>query len=112
MTLFYYDKETRIQKFEVVSLVDETWPIATIETPEEFKLHYLTKTVKNEERRRVLLPKLTDMKFGPLLPKKMEKGLVYKLSDKKVTDLQALSKFVSNEGERWIRELVERQKNL
>ena len=42
----------------------------------------------------------------------MEKGLVYKLSDKKVTDLQALSKFVSNEGERWIRELVERQKTL
>ena len=70
MTLFSYDKETRLEKVEVVPLADEKWPIATMETAEEFKLHYLTKTVKNEERRSVLLPKLTDMKFGPLLPKK------------------------------------------
>ena len=42
----------------------------------------------------------------------MENGVVYRLTAKKVTDLQALSRFVSTEGERWIREVVERQKNL
>ena len=43
MTLFSYDKETRLEKVEVVPLADEKWPIATMETAEEFKLHYLTK---------------------------------------------------------------------
>ena len=41
----------------------------------------------------------------------MEKGIVYKLSEKKVKDIKALSKFVSKEGERWISELLKRQKN-
>ena len=51
---------------------------------------------------------LDDERYEMLLPKKLKPGIVYKLSAKKIDHLSSLTKYLTQGGQNWIKELLTR----
>ena len=109
MVLSYFDSELGRLNQEAVLLVDADWPIAKLKTPEAFQGHYLSERGKTDEDINWLLPRLREVRFEPVLPKKLNPGEVYRLSAKKLDDLKALRVFLTAKGRQWANALLKRQ---
>ena len=113
MVLSYCDPETLETHNETVLLADTEWNISKKNTPEEFQAHYLEKRgIDGGEVMRMMNTLLLDKDTAlETIPKKLKPGLFYKLSAKKIKDLESLEVTMENKKGKWIRSIVQRQKN-
>ena len=113
MILSYCDPKTMETANETVLLADTEWKISNYKTPEEFQVHYLEKRGFTgdqiiEMMKTLLLDKDTALET---IPKKLKPGIFYKLSEKKIKDLESLERTMKTCNGKWIRAILQRQKN-
>ena len=92
ISLGYYDTETGTYPMEAVSLAKDTWEIYKMKTPREFQTHYLKLRGKTEEEINELLPRMNADRDIPLLllPTILKPGFYYKISERKLKDIESL----------------------
>ena len=113
MVLSYCDPETLETHNETVLLADTEWKISQLKTPEDFQAHYLEKRgIDGGQAMQMMNTLLLDKDTAlETIPKKLKPGQFYKLKDKKIKDLESLEVTMSNKQGKWIRSILQRQKN-